>query len=73
MHVGIVESNLSGSGFEGLGDTVGFASDDNESKGPQRAWDIACGLVLIISRMRPAWKLTSDEEKPFTFVPLPAS
>jgi K+-transporting ATPase ATPase A chain len=42
-----------GSGFEGLADTVGFAADDNETKGPQRAWDIVCGLVMLISRFIP--------------------
>jgi K+-transporting ATPase ATPase A chain len=42
-----------GSGFEGLADTVGFAADDTPAKAPQRAWDIACGLVMLVSRFIP--------------------
>jgi K+-transporting ATPase ATPase A chain len=62
-----------GSGFEGLADTVGFAADDNESKVPQRAWDIACGLVMLISRFIPiiapiaiAGSLAAKRPTPFT-------
>ena len=42
-----------GSGFEGLGDTVGFAADDAPTKAPQRNWDIACGLVMLFGRFIP--------------------
>jgi K+-transporting ATPase ATPase A chain len=62
-----------GSGFEGLADTVGFADDDNETKAPQRAWDIACGLVMLISRFVPiiaplaiAGSLAAKRPTPFT-------
>jgi K+-transporting ATPase ATPase A chain len=62
-----------GSGFEGLADTVGFAADDNETKVPQRAWDIACGLVMLISRFVPiiaplaiAGSLAAKKPTPFT-------
>ncbi|MBY0527255.1 MAG: potassium-transporting ATPase subunit KdpA [Gemmataceae bacterium] len=62
-----------GSGFEGLADTVGFAADDKEEKVPQRAWDIACGIVLIISRFVPiiaplaiAGSLAAKKRVPFT-------
>lgn len=62
-----------GSGFEGLADTVGFAADDNETKAPQRAWDIACGLVMLISRFIPiiaplaiAGSLAAKKPTPFT-------
>lgn len=62
-----------GSGFEGLADTVGFAADDNETKVPQRAWDIACGLVMLISRFVPiiaplaiAGSLATKKPTPFT-------
>lgn len=41
-----------GSGFEGLGDTYGFA--DNTAPAPYAMhWDIACGLVMVISRFIP--------------------
>ncbi|HWB00571.1 MAG TPA: potassium-transporting ATPase subunit KdpA [Pirellulales bacterium] len=41
-----------GSGFEGLGDTYGFA--DNPTPAPYSPhWDIACGLVMLISRFVP--------------------
>lgn len=41
-----------GSGFEGLGDTYGFA--DNTAPAPYAIhWDIACGLVMVISRFIP--------------------
>jgi K+-transporting ATPase ATPase A chain len=62
-----------GSGFEGLADTVSFAADDNETKAPQRAWDIACGLVMLISRFIPiiallaiAGSLAAKKPTPFT-------
>jgi K+-transporting ATPase ATPase A chain len=62
-----------GSGAEGLADAVGFAADDNETKGPQRAWDIACGLVMLISRFIPiiaplaiAGSLAAKKPTPFT-------
>jgi K+-transporting ATPase ATPase A chain len=62
-----------GSGFEGLADTVGFAADDTEAKAPQRAWDIACGLVMLISRFIPiiaplaiAGSLAAKKPTPFT-------
>jgi K+-transporting ATPase ATPase A chain len=62
-----------GSGFEGLADTVGFAADDTEVKAPQRAWDIACGLVMLISRFIPiiaplaiAGSLAGKKMTPFT-------
>jgi K+-transporting ATPase ATPase A chain len=41
-----------GSGFEGLGDTFGFAA--NTSPAPESsAWDIASGLVMLFSRYLP--------------------
>ena len=42
-----------GSGFEGLADTYGF--NDNDDARPRTAphWDIACGLVMLISRFIP--------------------
>jgi K+-transporting ATPase ATPase A chain len=41
-----------GSGFEGLGDTYGF--NDNDAAPPHAAyWDIACGLVMVLSRFVP--------------------
>jgi len=41
-----------GSGFEGLGDTFGFAA--NQSPAPESsAWDIASGLVMLFSRYLP--------------------
>lgn len=62
-----------GSGFEGLADTVGFAADDVESKSPQRAWDICCGLVMMIGRFVPiiapiaiAGSLAAKKPTPFT-------
>ena len=42
-----------GSGFEGLADTVGFAADNAPPRRRNRAWDIACGLVMLISRFIP--------------------
>jgi K+-transporting ATPase ATPase A chain len=62
-----------GSGFEGLADTVGFAADDNQTKAPQRAWDIVCGLVMLIGRFVPiiaplaiAGSLAAKKPTPFT-------
>jgi K+-transporting ATPase ATPase A chain len=41
-----------GSGFEGLGDTYGF--NDNQTPAPTSVpWDIATGLVMLISRYLP--------------------
>jgi potassium-transporting ATPase potassium-binding subunit len=41
-----------GSGFEGLGDTYGFA--DNDSPAPESIpWDIATGLVMLFGRFIP--------------------
>src|SRR2546422_365961 len=45
-----------GSGFEGLGDTWGFnrAEENNSPPAPySRHWDIATGLVMLISRFIP--------------------
>jgi K+-transporting ATPase ATPase A chain len=62
-----------GSGFEGLADSVGFAADDTASKAPQRAWDIVCGLVMLLSRFVPiiaplaiAGSLAAKKPTPFT-------
>jgi len=62
-----------GSGYEGLADTVGFAADDKDMKAPQRAWDIACGLVMVIGRFIPiiaplaiAGSLAAKKPTPFT-------
>lgn len=61
-----------GSGFEGLADTYGF--NDNTSPAPYaRHWDIACGLVMLISRFIPiiaplaiAGSLAAKKPTPFT-------
>jgi K+-transporting ATPase ATPase A chain len=61
-----------GSGFEGLADTYGFA--DNPTPGPFAIyWDIACGLVMVISRFVPiiaplafAGSLAMKKPTPFT-------
>jgi K+-transporting ATPase ATPase A chain len=61
-----------GSGFEGLADTYGFA--DNEAPPPHAAyWDIAAGLVMLISRFIPiiaplafAASLARKKPTPFT-------
>jgi potassium-transporting ATPase potassium-binding subunit len=61
-----------GSGFEGLQDTYGF--NDNENPAPYApAWDIACGLVMLISRFIPiiaplalAGSLAAKRPTPFT-------
>jgi K+-transporting ATPase ATPase A chain len=62
-----------GSGFEGLADTVGFAADDAPTKVPQRNWDIACGLVMLLGRFIPiiapiaiAGSLAVKKATPFT-------
>jgi K+-transporting ATPase ATPase A chain len=61
-----------GSGFEGLADTYGFNS--TAPLGPDAAkWDIACGLILLISRFVPiiaplaiAGSLAAKKRTPFT-------
>jgi K+-transporting ATPase ATPase A chain len=61
-----------GSGFEGLQDTYGFAN--NESPGPySMQWDIATGLVMLLSRLIPiiaplalAGGLAAKRPTPFT-------
>ncbi len=65
-----------GSGFEGLGDTWGFnkPSDNPSPPAPYAAnWDIACGLVMLISRFIPiiaplaiAGSLAVKKPTPFT-------
>jgi K+-transporting ATPase ATPase A chain len=61
-----------GSGFEGLQDTFGF--NDNKDHAPYAPqWDIACGLVMLISRFVPiiaplaiAGSLAAKKPTPFT-------
>ena len=61
-----------GSGFEGLGDTYGF--NDNTNPAPYSPhWDIATGLVMLISRFVPiiapialAGYLSKKKRTPFT-------
>ena len=61
-----------GSGFEGLGDTYGFY--DNAAPAPNAIyWDIATGLVMLISRFIPiiapialAASLAAKKPTPFT-------
>jgi K+-transporting ATPase ATPase A chain len=61
-----------GSGFEGLGDTYGF--NDNPAPAPNAIyWDIATGLVMLISRYIPiiapialAASLAAKKPTPFT-------
>ncbi len=61
-----------GSGFEGLGDTYGF--NDNPSPAPESIpWDVAAGLVMLISRYLPivapialAAGLGAKKKSPFT-------
>lgn len=61
-----------GSGFEGLADTYGFA--DNTAPAPfAMHWDIACGLIMLISRFIPiiapmaiAASLAAKKSTPFT-------
>jgi K+-transporting ATPase ATPase A chain len=65
-----------GSGFEGLADTYGFnqAEDNPSPPAPySRHWDIACGLVMLISRFVPiiapialAGSLATKKPTPFT-------
>jgi K+-transporting ATPase ATPase A chain len=65
-----------GSGFEGLGDTYGFnKAEDNPSPPAPFSihWDIACGLVMLISRFVPiiaplaiAGSLALKKPTPFT-------
>ncbi len=65
-----------GSGFEGLGDTYGF-NDPKANPSPPAPyaayWDIACGLVMLISRFVPiiaplalAASLAAKKPTPFT-------
>ncbi len=43
-----------GSGFEGLGDTWGFNDEANDPPAPYSPyWDIATGLVMLLSRFIP--------------------
>lgn len=61
-----------GSGFEGLADTYGF--NDNKTPAPHAPeWDIATGLVMLISRFIPivapialAGSLAAKKRTPFT-------
>jgi K+-transporting ATPase ATPase A chain len=61
-----------GSGFEGLNDTWGF--NDNPDRAPKSPfWDIATGLVMLISRFIPiiapialAGSLATKKPTPFT-------
>ncbi len=49
-------SSGNGSGFEGLGDTWGFNRPEDNSTPPaprSRHWDIAAGLVMLLSRFVP--------------------
>ncbi|HZV06288.1 MAG TPA: potassium-transporting ATPase subunit KdpA [Gemmataceae bacterium] len=65
-----------GSGFEGLGDTYGFnkAEENPSAPAPYAVyWDIACGLVMLISRFVPiiapiaiAASLAAKKPTPFT-------
>jgi len=67
-----------GSGFEGLGDTVGFQEDfvNPEKADPNRravVWDIATGLVMLLCRFVPiiapialAASLAGKKSTPFT-------
>src|SRR5262249_36750815 len=61
-----------GSGFEGLGDTYGF-NDATDPAPYSPHWDIACGLVMLISRFVPiiapiaiAGSLAAKKPTPFT-------
>ncbi len=65
-----------GSGFEGLADTYGF-NDPRDNPSPPAPyaphWDIACGLVMLISRFIPiiaplaiAGSLAAKKPTPFT-------
>lgn len=65
-----------GSGFEGLADTWGFEKPEDNPSPPapySRHWDIACGLVMMISRFIPiiaplaiAGSLAAKRPTPFT-------
>jgi K+-transporting ATPase ATPase A chain len=65
-----------GSGFEGLGDTWGFNKADDNPSSPapySRPWDIATGLVMLLSRFIPiiapialAASLAKKKPTPFT-------
>jgi K+-transporting ATPase ATPase A chain len=63
-----------GSGFEGLGDTVGFAEDASKpDKFGAVCWDIATGLVMLLCRFVPiiapialAASLAAKRPTPFT-------
>ncbi len=67
-----------GSGFEGLGDTVGTAEDaanpeKAEANGRAVVWDLATGLVMLVGRFVPiiapialAASLAAKKPKPFT-------
>jgi K+-transporting ATPase ATPase A chain len=65
-----------GSGFEGLGDTWGFNRPEDNPSPPapySQHWDIACGLVMLISRFVPivapiaiAGGLAAKKLTPFT-------
>jgi K+-transporting ATPase ATPase A chain len=65
-----------GSGFEGLADTWGFhdPKDNPSTPGPySHYWDIACGLVMLVSRYVPiiapvaiAGSLAAKKPTPFT-------
>jgi K+-transporting ATPase ATPase A chain len=65
-----------GSGFEGLGDTYGFNEAEANPSAPAPYapfWDIACGLVMLISRFVPiiaplafAASLAAKKPTPFT-------
>ena len=65
-----------GSGFEGLGDTWGFNKADDNPSPPapySRPWDIATGLVMLLSRFVPiiapialAASLAKKKPTPFT-------
>jgi K+-transporting ATPase ATPase A chain len=65
-----------GSGFEGLGDTWGFNKPEDNASPPapySPQWDIATGLVMVISRFIPiiaplalAGSLAAKKPTPFT-------
>jgi K+-transporting ATPase ATPase A chain len=65
-----------GSGFEGLGDTYGFADKDKNPSPPAPFaphWDIACGLITLLGRFIPinapiafAASLAGKKPTPFT-------
>jgi K+-transporting ATPase ATPase A chain len=65
-----------GSGFEGLGDTYGFANKEANASPPadySPHWDIATGLVMLLGRFMPiiaplalAGSLAAKKRTPFT-------